>query len=128
MRPGMKLSILLVSAVLLWGGTFCLMSWADNPKVKAQEVARKALLALVPNPESIKIHAISETDSVFGREYISTEEKMGISMAMMKVNEQVMKATDDFENLDMVDKELSVLMERQMSAMSTLRSMMSYES
>lgn len=128
MKPGMKLSLLLVSAVLLWGGLFCLMRWADNPKIKAQEVVQKALFALVSNPESIKIHAISEADSVFGREYISAEEKMAISMAMMKVNEQVMKATDDFENLDIADKELSALMERQMSAMSALRSLMSCES
>lgn len=128
MKPGMKISILLISAVLLWGGIFCLMSWANNPKTKAKEVAQKSLLVLVPNPESIKVHAISEADSVFGREYISADEKMAISIAMMKVNERVMKATDDFENLDMADKELSALMERQMSAMSALRSLMSYES
>lgn len=128
MKPGMKISILLVSAILLWGGIFCLMSWANNPKVKAQEVARKSLLALVPNPGSIKVRAISEADSVFDREYISAEEKIAISMAMMKVNERVMKATDDFEHLDMADKDLSALMERQMSAMSALRPLMSYES
>lgn len=51
------------------------------------------------------------------------DEKMSISMAMMKVNEKVMKLTDGLENFNPDDKEISVLMERQMEAMSVLRSM-----
>ena len=75
------------------------------------------------NPKSVKIIGISQPDSVFGREYITMDEKMSISMAMMKINEKVMNLTDGLENFNPDDKEISVLMERQIEAMSVLRSL-----
>lgn len=81
------------------------------------------LKASVDNPKSVKIIGISQPDSVFGREYITMDEKMSISMAMMKINEKVMNLTDGLENFNPDDKEISVLMERQMEAMSVLRSL-----
>ena len=53
---------------------------------------------------------------------------MAISVAMMKVNEKVMKETDGFENMDFEDKAMSSLMERQMSVMSVFRNLVFTES
>lgn len=90
-------------------------------------MAEKALLASVDRPETVKIHAVSMPDSVFGRDYITQEEKMAISVAMMKVSEKVMKETDGFEKVDFGDKAMADLMERQMSVMSVIRNFASYE-
>lgn len=123
MRPGTRLAIILASIILFWGVVGYLVFRGDNPKKRAVEVAELALKVSVDNPKSVKIIGISQPDSVFGREYITMDEKMSISMAMMKVNEKVMKLTDGLENFNPDDKEISVLMERQMEAMSVLRSM-----
>lgn len=119
-----KLTAFMAGAVLLAGSGFCLAGCRDNVKSRAEDVAVKALSASVDNPESIEIHAISRADSVFGKEYVTMEEKLAISQTMMKVNEKVMKETDGFENLDLGNREIASLMERQMSAMAVLRSMM----
>ena len=119
-----KILILLLAGIILAGGAIAFLL-KDNtpPKDRAKEVAEKALLASVDCPETVKILAVSTPDSVFGRDYITQEEKMAISVAMMKINEKVMKLTDGLENFNPDDKEISVLMERQMEAMSVLRSM-----
>ena len=85
-------------------------------------MAERAFKASVDNPKSVRIIGISQPDSVFGKEYITMDEKMSISMAMMKINEKVMKLTDGLENFNPDDKEIAGLMERQMEAMSVLRS------
>lgn len=125
MKPEYKLGALLVCAVLLWGGIF-FAGCSGSPKDRAESVAMKALEASVKRPGTIKVIAVSKADSVFGREYISPEEKMAVSMAMVKINEKVMKATDGFETFDIGDKEVAELMERQMGAASVLRSLMPY--
>ena len=73
MKQGKKLLILPAVAVLLGMGTGC----SDNSENKAQDMAKKALMASVDNPESVKIVGISKPDSVFGREYVTMKEKMG---------------------------------------------------
>lgn len=124
-----KILILLLTGILLAGGIIAfLLKDNVNPKDQAKEVAERALLASVDRPETVKIHAVSTPDSVFGRDYISQEEKMAISVAMMKVNEKVMKETDGFENMDFGNKAMSNLMERQMSIMSVIRNLASNES
>ncbi len=123
MRPGTRLAIILASIILFWSVVGYLVFRGDNPKKRAVEVAELALKASVDNPKSVKIIGISQPDSVFGREYITMDEKMSISMAMMKINEKVMNLTDELENFNPDDKEISVLMERQMEAMSVLRSL-----
>ena len=95
MKQGKKLLILPAVAVLLGMGTGC----SDNSENKAQDMARKALMALVDNPESVKIVGISKPDSVFGREYVTMKEKMALSMAMMKISRRFMENTD-FDNPD----------------------------
>ncbi|MEQ3145584.1 hypothetical protein [Phocaeicola coprocola] len=123
MRPGTRLAIILASIILFWGVVGYLVFRGDNPKKRAVEVAELALKASVDNPKSVKIIGISQPDSVFGREYITMDEKMSISMVMMKINEKVMNLTDGLENFNPDDKEISVLMERQIEAMSVLRSL-----
>ena len=122
MRPGTRLAIILASIILFWGVVGYLVFRGDNPKKRAVEVAELALKASVDNPKSVRIIGISQPDSVFGKEYITMDEKMAISMAMMKINEKVMKLTDGLENFNPDDKEIAGLMERQMEAMSVLRS------
>ena len=65
MKQGKKLLILPAVAVLLGMGSAC----SGNSENKAQDMARKALMASVDNPEAVKIVGISKPDSVFGREY-----------------------------------------------------------
>ena len=125
MKLEIKLGALPVCAVLLWGGIF-FAGCSHSPKDRVKDVAMKALEASVERPGTIKVIAVSKVDSVFGREYISQEEKMAVSMAMMRINDKVMKATGGFENFDIGDKEVAELMERQMAAASVLRSVMPY--
>ena len=116
-----KILILLLAGIILAGGAIAFLL-KDNtpPKDRAKEVAEKALLASVDCPETVKILAVSTPDSVFGRDYITQEEKMAISVAM--------KETDGFENMDFEDKAMSSLMERQMSVMSVVRNLVFTES
>lgn len=91
MRQGTLLIVILITGILFWGGVFYFMFRPDNPGKRAVEVAELALKASVDNPESVRVIGISKADSVFGREYVNMEEKMALSMAMMKINEKVMK-------------------------------------
>lgn len=123
MKPGMKLAILLISCIALWGGIFFFACRSNNPKERARLVAEKSLMACVDCPETVEIKAFSDADSVFGREYITLDERVSIATAMMKISSRVMEQTDNMENVDFQDAELAGLMERQMSAMSALRSL-----
>ena len=111
MKPGMKIWIILVSIVLFWIGVFCFVCCADNLDDRAANMAEKALRASVHNHESIRILAVSKPDSVFGHTYITQEEKMALSMAMVEINRKVMDATDGLENFNPDDKEMATLME-----------------
>ncbi len=128
MKPGMKLAILLIGGLLVWGSIFFFACQREDPKARAKEVAEKSLYACVDCPESVSIKAVSKADSVFGRDYITTDESMNIAMAMLKINEKVMDVTDNMENFDLEDRSTSALMERQMSALSALRSLVSFKS
>lgn len=119
MKQGKKLLILPAVAVLLGMGTGC----SGNSGNKAQDMARKALMASVDNPESVKIVGISKPDSVFGRKYVSMKEKMALSVAMMKISRRFMENTD-FDNPDSECHGMSRQMKRQMDAMTALRSLM----
>lgn len=119
MKQGKKLLILPAVAVLLGMGTSC----SDNSGNKAQDMAKKALMASVDNPESVKIVGISKPDSVFGREYVTMKEKMALSVAMMKISRRFMEDTD-FDNPDSESHGMSGQMKRQMDVMTVLRSLM----
>lgn len=126
MKPELKLAIFVVAAILTWGTIFTLTGCANNPQRKAKSLAEKALYATVENPKTIKVLAVSRADSVFGRDYITEEEQINIAKAMMAVNQEVMKATNGFENINNLDRKTTALIERQMSAMSVLRSIMQF--
>lgn len=119
MKQGKKLLILPAVAVLLGMGTGC----SGNSGNKAQDMAKKALMASVDNPGSVKIVGISKPDSVFGREYVTMKEKMALSVAMMKISRRFMEDTD-FDNPNIECHGMSGQMKRQMDAMTALRSLM----
>lgn len=121
MRPGMKLAILLIGGILTWSSIFFFACSSNNPKARAKAVAEKSLMACVDCPETVKIKAVSNVDSVFGREYVTLDESMAIATSMLKTTSHVMEQTDDMENINFSDVELAGLMERQMSAMAAMR-------
>ncbi len=127
MKPGMKLTILLISGVIIWGSIFFAIGCSNNPRERAKSVAEKSLLACVDCPETVKIKAVSKPDSVFGRDYVTQDEQMNIAIAMLKINQKVMAETDNMENIDFENKEMTELMERQMSAVSILRSLVRFD-
>ena len=128
MKPGMKLAILLGGAIVVWGLIAYVFFAGNSPEKKAPEIAKTALYASVDCPESVSIGAGSKPDSVFGRDYINDDEKMAIAMSMMKINEKVMSQTGDLSEIDFENSELTSLVERQMSAMSAIRSLVSFDS
>lgn len=119
MKQGKKLLILPAVAVLLGMGTGC----SDNSENEAQNMAKKALMASVDNPESVKIVGISKPDSVFGREYVTMKEKMALSVAIMKISLRFMENTE-LDNPNAECHGMSGQMKRQMDAMTALRSLM----
>ena len=123
MKPELKMTILLVCGAFIWGTIFFVGCSANNPKKRAKALAEKALFESVANPESVTVKAVSEPDTVFGREYVTDEEQMAIAVAMVNINKKVMADTQDLSNLDLSNQVTTELMERQMSAMSVLRSL-----
>lgn len=119
MKQGKKLLILPAVAVLLGMGTGC----SDNSENEAQNMAKKALMASVDNPESVKIVGISKPDSVFGREYVTMKEKMALSVAIMKISRRFMENTE-LDNPNAECHGMSGQMKRQMDAMTAPRSLM----
>lgn len=119
----MKLSMMLLTAVLFGSGMFYFASCASSPEKRAVEMAEKALKATVDNPESIKILGVSKADSVFGKEYVNPHEKVSLSMHLMQYSQKLMEETDFFENLDKDDIGISEQMKRQLDAMTTLRAL-----
>lgn len=96
---------------------------SDNSENEAQNMAKKALMASVDNPESVKIVGISKPDSVFGREYVTMKEKMALSVAIMKISRRFMENTE-LDNPNAECHGMSGQMKRQMDAMTALRSLM----
>ena len=123
MRPGTKLAVMLAGGALVWGLIAMALCWREKPQKKAVRVAQTALYASVDNPESVKVVAVSEPDSVFGRCYIDDDEKMAIAVSMMKVNEKVMSQTDGLRDLDFEDSSVTDLVSRQMSPDSWTRTL-----
>lgn len=124
MRPGGLIGIILVTVVLFWGGVACFIHFTNQPQKRAVEVARKALMASVDNPESVQIKGISKVDSVFGREYVTMNEQMALSMMLMKLGQEVMKE-DCLENIDPENWEIPERVKQRMEAMAALRELVS---
>lgn len=126
MKPGMKLIIMLVTAVSFLGGLFYFASCSGRPEKRAVEIAERFLKATVDNPESIQIKGISKADSVFGKEYVNQHEKAALSMHLMQYGHKLMEETDYFQNLDKDDTAMSDQVTRQLDAMTTLRALIAY--
>ena len=127
MKPGMKLTLLIAGAVVCWTFILWMIFGCHESKPDAREIAKIGLYASVDNPESVKIVAVSKPDSVFGRNFVNDDEKMAIAMAMMKVNQKLMEETNDLEDIDFDNPRLSETMERQMAAVSVLRSLVTFD-
>ena len=113
---------IITGILILMLGCFGFIIWFScRPTERAVKSAKCALLASTDNPESVKIVSVSKPDSVFGKNFITDEEKMNLTIAMMKVNEKVMSLTSNLENFDDDSPEVRELMERQVSSMSVLR-------
>ena len=69
-----------------------------------------------------EILGISEPDSAFGTGYLSQKEKESMMTVMQKVTETIMKRTNNMTEFNPDDKYVIDLAERQMKAMSELRS------
>ncbi len=69
-----------------------------------------------------EILGISEPDSAFGTGYLSQKEKESLMSVMQKVTETIMKRTKGMTEFNPDDKYVIDLAERQMKAMSELRS------
>ena len=69
-----------------------------------------------------EILGISEPDSAFGTGYLSQKEKESLMSVMQKVTETIMKRTNNMTEFNPDDKYVIELAERQMKAMSELRS------
>ena len=115
MNPGMKMIIMLVTAVCFWGGLFYFASCSDRPEKRAVEIAERALKATVDNPESIQIKG-----------YVNPHEKAALSMHLMQYGHKLMEETDYFQNLDKDDAAMSDQVTRQLDAMTTLRALIAY--
>lgn len=124
MKASVKIAVistlsLVICAIFIIAGLFL-----SGPEKIAVKSAKSALLASVDNPESVSILAISKADSVYGRDYVTDEEKADLTMAMMKVNDLVMQKTDNLQNFDPESTEIGELMSRQMTAMSVMRNLL----
>lgn len=126
MKPGMKMIIMLVTAVCFWSSLFYFASCSSRPEKRAVEIAERALKATVDNPESIQIKGISKADSVFGKEYVNQHEKAALSMHLMQYGHKLMEETDYFQDIDKDDTAMSDQVTRQLDAMTTLRALIAY--
>ncbi len=70
-----------------------------------------------------EILGVSEPDSAFGAGYLSKKEKESMMGVMQKVTETIMKRTNNMSEFHPDDQYVIDLAERQMKAMSELRSM-----
>ena len=69
-----------------------------------------------------EILGISEPDSAFGTGYLSQKEKESMMAVMQKVTQTIMKRTNNMTEFNPDDKYVIGLAERQMKAMSEIRS------
>ena len=126
MKPGMKIIIMLVTAVSFWGGLFYFASCSGRPEKRAVEIAERALKATVDNPESIQIKGISKADSVFGKEYVNQHAKGCPFHALDAVRPQVDGGNGLLPEPRKDDTAMSDQVTRQLDAMTNLRALIAY--
>jgi len=117
--------VLTCAAVVIVFITIAFFTFNNNKADKqATKSAITALKATLDEDADVKIIATSKPDSIFGRDFITDNEKMSINAAMTKVSDKVMQLTNNLENYDLENPEVNNLMERQMNTAASLRSIM----
>ena len=81
-----------------------------------------AVLLMASCDRKGRIVSISEPDSAFGTGYLSQKEKESMMAVMQKVTQTIMKRTNNMTEFNPDDKYVIDLAERQMKAMSDIRS------
>jgi len=94
-----------------------------DQKGKMISMAEENLRQTVDYPKQLKILAVSEPDSAFGNGYFSQKEIKGMVTVMQKVTEDIMKRTNNMSQFDPTDHYVMDMAERQMRAMSDIRSL-----
>lgn len=108
-----------VSLCLLGAAGYCFVKGCSHAD-SASQLAKDVLIAQSVNPESIKINNISKPDSVFGRCYLSDNDKMYLSNSLMKVTDLLMEQDLSFEDPSKNDPRVMDLISRQMTNQSQI--------
>lgn len=100
-----------------------IMISACDRKEKMMELVETNLRQTLDNPDCMKILAMSEPDSAFGTHYFSQDEMKGMLVVMQEVTNEIMERTDNMTSFNPEDRYVMDMAERQMKAMSEMRSM-----
>jgi len=100
-----------------------LMMISCNKKDRIVSLAKTDVIEHTECLGKPEILGVSEPDSAFGAGYLSQKEKESMMGVMQKVTETIMKRTNNMSEFHPDDQYVIDLAERQMKAMSELRSM-----
>lgn len=113
---------------LLCGAFYLIASRGDCPQTKCVRYARKALNYSVEDPGTLEILHISKPDSVFGRNFVTEDERNALTVLMMRAGTSMLESfeEDGFNLGDSASSNsMADLMTRQMEATSVIRALMS---
>lgn len=96
---------------------------ACDKKEEMAKLAEMNIRQTVEYPKYLKIIGISEPDSAFGTSYFTQKEIQGMMTVMQQVSEDIMKRTKNMTEFNPDDHYVIDMAERQMQAMSEIRSM-----
>ena len=108
--------------LLLMLGCVALVSCGPS-KGKFSELAKENLELSLDNPKQLKVIAVSQPDSAFGTGYFSQDEVKSMIKVMQLVTDTIMKRTDGMRSFNPDDAYVLNLADRQMKAMSEIRSL-----
>lgn len=92
-------------------------------KDKITSLAKENLELSIDNPKQLKVIAVSQPDSAFGTGYFSQTEVKGIIKIMQLITDTIMKRTNGMRQFNPDDTYVLSLADRQMKAMSEIRSL-----
>ena len=91
---------------------------------RLQELAESTLQQTVEDPGHLKVIGISEPDSAFGTAYFTMHEVNGMIVLMNQVSDTIMRRTNNMTEFHPDDLYVMGMAERQMKAVSEIRSLM----
>ena len=100
-----------------------LLTSCGNRRAAMLSLAEEQIRYSLEKPHSLSIVAVSKPDSAFGNGYLSPEEVRSVTALMQKVTDVIMKRTENMTVFNPDDRYVIDLAERQMRAMSELRSL-----